>query len=80
MMDVIRKYFPIKVPKQDVTSLIIAIAIYVVAGAVAGLLIGVLSGIPIVSILMWIIGLLVEIYVIAGIVLAVLDFLGVELK
>ena len=79
-MDIIRQYFPIKVPKRDVTSLLIAIAIYLVGGAVIGLLIGVLSGIPLVNILMWIVGLILELYVLVGIALALLDFLGIKLK
>jgi hypothetical protein len=48
--------------------------------AVVGVLIGVLSAIPILGIIFWIIGSLMELYTIVGIVLCVLNFLGVELK
>ncbi len=76
-MDKILPLFPLnaKVNKEDVMSLVITIVMYVVAAVIFGLVIGLLGSIPVIGILFKIIGLLAEIYVIAGIILSVYTFL-----
>ena len=76
-MDTLKKIFPFSFGIADVTKLIINIIIYIVAGAVGGLLIGLLAGIPIVGWLFATIGGLIDLYVVIGIVLAVLDYLKI---
>ena len=71
---------PYKIKKGNLVSFLIQLIIFIVITAVVGVLIGVLSAIPILGIIFWIVGALLEIYTIVGIVLCVLNFLGVELK
>ncbi len=72
----LKKYFPVTAKTNDVMSLVIAIVIYVVASAVVGAIAGLLWWIPVIGWLLGIISTLAGIYCLAGIVLAVLDFLG----
>ena len=77
-MDMLKKYFPYSfTEKKDVAALIINIIAYVVVGAVIGAVIGFLSGIPLVGWIIGILGTLVEIYVAAGIIISVLDYLKI---
>jgi len=75
-MTQLKKLFPFSFrAKKDLAALIIDILIYILVGAVVGILIGVFAKIPLVGILFSLVGALVEIYVLAGIVLLVLDYL-----
>lgn len=73
----LKKYFPFKATQGNVMSLVIAIVVYVVVGVIAGVIMGVIGIIPLVDIIVRILGVLVDLYCLAGIVLAVLDFLGI---
>ncbi len=77
-MDLLKKLFPITAKGKDLTSLIIAIVIYVVIGVIGGVILGFFGGIPVVKILAWIIGTLLEIYTLGGIIISVLDFLEIK--
>ncbi len=79
-MDMLKKFFPFSFGVKDVANLIVKILIYIVAGAVIGFVIGILSNIPIVNLVTGIVGTLVEIYITAGIVIAILDFCKVLKK
>ncbi len=72
----IKKYFPFTPAKKDVKSLVVAVAIYLVAGIVAGTVIGIFAPVFILGVLFGIVGALVDIYCIVGITITVLDFLG----
>ena len=78
-MDFLKKLWPtpFKIEKKIVASFVIQLIIFVVICAVIGVLIGVLSHIPIVGIIFWILGSLMEIYGLVGIVLSILVFTGV---
>ena len=78
-MDTLKKIWPtpFKIAKKDVAALIIQIVILLVVGIVASVLIGVLNSIPIVKIFVGIVGVLVDLYVVVGIVLCVLKFLDI---
>lgn len=80
-MDMLKKFWPtpFKVEKGNVVSLIIQLFIFLVICAVVGWLIGVLALIPVVGLLAGLVGALLEIYSLVGIVLCVLNFLGVKL-
>ncbi len=73
-MDTLKKLFPFSFEVKDVASLIIKIIVYLVAGAVIGFVLSILAKIPIIGIVVGLVGTLVEIYILAGIVIAVLDF------
>ena len=73
-MDTLKKFFPHAFKATDVKALVIAIIIYIVIGFVGGLIIGLLSAIPLIGWLFSIVGALLEIYTLAGIILAILVF------
>ena len=78
-MDLIKKLWPtpFNIKKGSLSSFLIQLIVFLVITAVVGVLIGVLSGVPIVGIIFWIVGGLMELYTIVGIVLCILNFLGV---
>ena len=78
-MNTLKKLWPtpFKIEKGNLASFIIQLIIFVVICAVVGVLIGVLSSIPIIGVIFWILGSLMELYSIIGIVLCVLVFLDV---
>ena len=73
----LRKYFPQAFASRDVRSLVITLITYAIFSFLAGIVLGLLSGIPILGIIFSVIGLMVELYCVAGIVLAILVFLKV---
>ena len=82
-MDMIKPFFPFafNVKEKDVTSLVVSIIIHLVAGLVVGIVLGIIAGIlgGLLPILGWVIGIVggvFDLYCFAGIVLAVLVFLG----
>ena len=75
-MDKLYTYFPVSrnVAAKDIRSLIISIAIYLVACLVMGIVQSILGPLPIVG---WILGLaggVLELYCVVGIVLSLLKF------
>lgn len=68
---------PFKIERKNLVSFLIQLIIFVVICAVVGVLFGVLGAIPILGIIFWILGSLLEIYSIVGIVLCILVFLDV---
>ena len=78
-MDMLKKLWPtpFKIERKNPTSFLVQLIIFIVVCAVVGVLIGVLSSIPILGIIFWIVGSLLEIYSIVGVVLCVLVFLDV---
>ena len=76
-MDIIKKLWPWALKAADVKSLVITIVVCIVADFVCGLVIGLLSAIPLIGVLFSIVGWVVGVYFLVGIVLAVLNFLGV---
>ena len=78
-MDTLRKFWPtpFKIKEKDLASFLIQLIIFVVVCAVVGVLFGVLGGIPILGVIFWVLGALLEIYSIVGIVLCILIFLGI---
>ncbi len=72
----LKKYFPVGAKEKDVKSLAVAIVVYVVLSAIAGAIAGILGFIPVIGWLLGIAGTLVGIYCLAGIILAILEYLG----
>ena len=68
---------PFKIKKGSLGSFLIQLIIFIVICAVVGWLFSVLGGIPILGVIFWILGILLEIYSIVGIVLCILCFLGI---
>lgn len=76
-MDKVKKFFPLSGRGTDVKTLIISIVIYVVIAFVCGLILGLLGAFPLIGWLFRIIGWIIDLYCLVGIVLTVLNFLGV---
>ena len=78
-MDFIKSLWPtpFKIERKNPVSFVIQLIIFLVICAVVGVLIGVLSSIPIVGVIFWIVGSLMEIYSIVGVILCILVFLDV---
>jgi hypothetical protein len=70
------KFFPVNnsIQKNQATSLVIAIAIYIVASVVVGFVLGILSVIPVLGTILSLIGYLFEIYCLVGIILGILKY------
>ena len=77
-MDMVKKYFPYSFKeKAGVISLLLQVLIYFVVGAIATFAIGLLANIPIIGFIFSLICGLVDLYVLVGVVLSVLHFLGI---
>ena len=84
-METLKQIFPLSFKKHNgVADLVVGILIYIVVGIVAGALIwaaGLFTGIPVIgAILSWVlrlVGSLVDLYVVAGIVVEILEYCGV---
>ena len=74
-MEVLKRYFPFSFKeKSDLRGLLINVLLYLAAAAIIGVFIGIFSGVPVINWIFGIIGALVEIYVVLGILLSVLDY------
>ena len=67
---------PYKIKERDFASFIVQLVVFVVICAVVGLAIGICSAIPILGIIFWIVGGLLELYSVIGVVLCILQYLG----
>lgn len=76
-MDILKKVFPYSFGVKGLGNLIVKVLVYIVVGAIAGFAIGLLAAMPIIGMLVYLICGLIDLYVVVGIVLAVLDFLKV---
>lgn len=80
-MNALKNLFPLSFGMKDVGKLIISILIYLVAGAVIGWVLSLLANLPLVG---WLLGLItglagtiIGLYLLAGIILAILNFLKI---
>ena len=74
-MNLLKKYFPFSFRKKPETKeLIIDILIHVIAGAIVGAVIGIFANIPVIKLITGLAGTIAELYVIAGIVLTIMDY------
>ena len=72
----LRSYFPLNanVRRQELSSLILCVVVYLIISAVAGLAASLLGWLPIVGWVVDIVAWLIGVYCLVGIVLAILDF------
>ncbi len=77
-METLKKFFPFSFGAKDVAALVIKIIIYVVADVIIGVAAGLLGMIPVAGAILgpilWVITSLVGVYVVGGIVIAILDY------
>lgn len=76
-MDILKMIFPFSFKAKDSNGLVVAILIYVVIAVIGAILLGLLSKIPFVGIVFGVLGGVVDLYAVAGIVFAVLDYFKV---
>ena len=78
-MDLLKTFWPtpFKIKKGDLTSFLVQLIIFLVITILVGVLIGIVASIPIVGIIAWIVGALMELYTLTGIVLCILKYLGI---
>jgi len=78
IMKLLKTYFPLSFDTKDIVTLLIKVAVYLVAGVIVGLVCAVIGFIPILGpIVGWVVGTVAGLYILGGIVLAILDFLKV---
>lgn len=77
-MDTLKKLFPYSfTKKKGLGDLIVNILIYILVGFLGGVLIGVLGKIAVIGFLFKIVGGLIDLYVLVGVILSVLDYMKV---
>lgn len=77
-METLKKIFPYSFKaKNSVGALIVNILIQFIICAVAGVLIGICAHLPLIGWIIGIVGGLVDVYLVVGIVLSILDYLKV---
>jgi len=79
-MDILRKIWPLSFryeSKGPVKPFVITLVIYVVASLVIGIISGILSFVPVLGTILNIVNYVCDIYITAGIVFAILSFIGV---
>ena len=73
-MDLLKSIFPFSFKAKDTVSLVVAIVIYVLFGAVCGAVIGFLAKIPVLGIIFSLLGTVLGLYGLIGLILAVLVY------
>lgn len=73
-MEILQKIFPFSFGAKDTAGLVIKVLVYVVIGFAASVIIGILSIIPLIGLIIGIFGGFVNLYIVAAIVIAFLDF------
>lgn len=76
-MEMLKKYFPYSFGAETLGNLIVKAIVYVLVGFIAGAVIGLLAAIPVVNLLVGLVCGIIDIYVVAGVVIAILDFLKI---
>ena len=79
-MDTIRKLFPYSFKSETGKDLLVTIIFYIIINVVVGFVLGLLDGIPLVGFVFAVLGWLLGIYILVGIIIAVLNFMGVLKK
>jgi hypothetical protein len=68
---------PYKIKKGDLISFLVQLIIFAVVIIVASFLIKILAALPIIGILAWVLGGVLDVYSVVGVVLCILKFLGI---
>ena len=73
-MDILKMIFPFSFKAKDSNGLVAAIIVYVVIAVAGAILLALLSKIPFIGVVFGILGGVVDLYAVAGIIFAVLDY------
>ena len=73
-MEFLKKVWPFSFETKDVTNLVFKAILYVLFLTVASILMGVLSSVPVVNVIFYVLGSLVDVYVLVGLVVLFLSY------
>lgn len=73
-MEFLKKVWPFSFETKDVTNLVVKAILYVLFLTVASILMGVLSSVPVVNVIFYVLGSLVDVYVLVGLVVLFLSY------
>ena len=76
-MKTLKQFFPQAFKAKDLTSLIVALIVYIIIDVVCGFVIGLLAALPLIGFIFALAGGLVGLYAFVGIILSILVFLKV---
>lgn len=76
-MKLLKKIWPFSFESNSLSHLVLKVIVYVVIGLIFAILMGLLHSIPVINVLFFIIGPLVDLYVLVGLVLLLLDYFKV---
>ena len=77
-MEKFKSFFPLSfMEKKDMTALVINILIHLIVGVVIGVAVAALLHIPVVNIIVGTLSSLIGLYLTIGIILSVLNYLGI---
>ncbi len=76
-MELLRKIWPFSFDTNSVSNLVIKAIVYILIGVIFGILVGLLKNVPVLNVIFYIIGPLVDLYVVAGLVIMFLNFFKV---
>jgi len=76
-MEFLKKVWPFSFETKDVTNLVVKAILYVLFLTVASILMGVLSNVPVVNVIFYVLGSLVDLYVLVGLVVLFLSYFKV---
>ncbi len=76
-MELLKKIWPFSFDTNKVSNLVIKAIVYVLIGVIFSVLIGLLRNVPVLNVIFYIVGPLVDLYVIAGLVVMFLNFFKV---
>ena len=71
-----KKYFPLSFRGSTVKDMVVSILIYMAINVVAGWVLGLLNGIPLIGFVFNLVAWAISFYTLAGIVFAVLNYVG----
>lgn len=76
-MEFLRKFWPFSFETKSVSNLVIKAIIYVVVASLFGALIGLCGKVAVLNVIMYILGPVVDIYMVAGLVILFLNYFKV---
>ena len=76
-MKLLKKIWPFSFETTSVSNLVLKTIVYIVVGIIFGILMGLLHNVPVLNVLFFIVGPLIDLYVLVGIILLLLSYFNV---
>lgn len=68
---------PFNIKEKDLTSFVVQLIVFAIVIIVASVLMWVLAFLPIIKVVVWLLGGLLDVYAVVGVILCILKFLGI---